>query len=143
MTTKQLILRGIYSLAAMAVACTMFGAVLDIEVIPALLLAVPFMAPATVMYLTSERFAAPRKFLKHATYFGYLALWIAYGAIVYFSAPELPELGLLVVAVAAIAGFFGYLPLVWNGRFSLRTLLIFMTVIAILLGLSVFAAKHV
>jgi hypothetical protein len=63
--------------------------------------------------------------------------------VLYLSAPEKPELGLALLAVLSVAAFFGYLPLVWKGRFSLRALLIFTTIFAILLGFVVYVVKQI
>jgi hypothetical protein len=143
MPTKQFILRGIYSIAAMAVSCTALMATIDFETIPAGLFAALLMAPASILCLLVEGFIPSSGYLKHFVYVGYWGLWFAYCMFLYLTAPEKPELGLALLAVLSVAAFFGYLPLVWSGRFSLSALLIFTTIFAILLGFVVYVVKHV
>jgi hypothetical protein len=119
----------------MTVACAVCAAIEDVETVPASLIAVAAMMPALFLFLVAVKFVGSKHYLPYVLYFGYYGLWTALLTYAYFTAVELPQLGLIAITFLSIAAFFGFLPLIWSGRYSLRGLLIVTTLIAVLLSL--------
>jgi hypothetical protein len=140
-SAKGQLARGVMSIAFMGVLCTACGAMFDLQVVAASLVAVLVMSPATILFLHVERFECSKRYLKHRIYFAYSILWILLFTYAYLTAGELPEVALICMYFVTVAAISGYIPLLGNWRFSLRAILIVTTLVALMLGLGAYLAK--
>ena len=140
-SAKGQLRRGAMSIACMVILCAACGAMFDLEVVPASLVAVLVMSPATILFLLVERFGGPKRYFKHSIYFAYSILWILLFTYAYLTAGELPEVALIAMYFVTAAAISGYVPLLGYWRFSLRAILIVTTLVALMLGLGAYLAK--
>jgi len=141
-SAKGQLARGAMSIAFMAVLCAACGAMVDLEVAAASLLAVLVMSPATILFLLVERFGGSKRNFKHSIYVAYSILWILLYTYAYLTAGELPEVALICMYFVTVAAISGYIPLLGNWRFSLRSILIVTALIALMLGFGAYVAKN-
>jgi hypothetical protein len=102
------------------------------------LLVAALMAPAPILFAIMGSLMPSKDYVKHAAYFTYFGMWILLYIYVYLTGDGyIPEVALVALTLTLIAAVSGYFPLVWTGRFGLRTLLVAATVIAVVLGFAV------
>jgi hypothetical protein len=137
------IARGAISIAFMAVACAACGAMFALEVIPASLLAVLVMSPATILFLLVEKYEGPKGGFRHTIYLVYFAPWMLFFFYGYLNAVEGREITLLAMFFTTVAAISGYAPLLGTRRFGVRTLLIATAAVALMLGLAACVARKI